>query len=736
MVFRYCLFLIFLGSFGVTGTAQSVKKLKEKAAAFIKHEKYQEALQPLLEVQYRQSNDLGTRLNIGICYYELNRLSDSQKYLKYVLDNDKSPDPKTFLYLGKLYHANLQFKDAVGFYKLFLKSTKKHPLAKSVKDDIRRCGRGLRLEVQERNAFVENMGDKVNSSYDDFGPVLSPNYDSKIYFTSSRPGNQGGLRNKEGRRDDTYGHYNTDMFATSVVNGEWTATTPLNPLINSPRHDMVLGFDRRGTMLYFFKGPSLFSGEVLVDTFQAKDERALNDDRFVSPMITENGDGYPHFFNDTVLIFSSYRKGGYGGSDLYISLMQNGRWMPAKNLGPRVNSAYDEITPFLATDGRTLYFSSNSAQGIGGFDIYRAAFDDVSEQWSTAENVGLPINSAGDDAYFKLSADGLKAYFSSSRKDGLGQQDLYVAYFKSQRNEQLSTSMPNTFAEVRSYKQQQSNSGYVLETPNTGQGTISTVPGAPQYREDEIIKYEINPIYYTPDDKVLIPSNLKELNKVARLLLDFPQLKLVMASHSDGSTPPAFDLYFSAKRAEQAAEYLIEQGVNAANITIVGCGASYPQALNELESGANELGQRLNRRIEFAIQNTAGLPLRITYAAPRISQYMVSPEGEYYRAAVKGLSYKVQIAAIGQMYNGDLVTRYPDAMAEHRSRTNLYQYTVGLYQTYASAEQLVQDLKRQGITDAFVVPYINGMRVSRDDTKVYAAAYPDLLNFLRFSDQD
>src|SRR5690606_13921961 len=96
----------------------------------------------------------------------------------------------------------------------------------------------------------------------------------------------------------------------------------------------ILGSNYEGWMVYYSNAPTLFSGEMLVDTFYCSDERSLYPDHFNSEMIAENGDGFPHFFNDYVLIFSSRRTGGYGGSDLYISVMRNGIWSKADNPGP------------------------------------------------------------------------------------------------------------------------------------------------------------------------------------------------------------------------------------------------------------------------------------------------------------------------------------------------------------------------------------------------------------------
>ena len=135
-------------------------------------------------------------------------------------------------------------------------------------------------------------------------------------------------------------------------------------------------------------------------------------------------------------------------------------------------------------------------------------------------------------------------------------------------------------------------------------------------------------------------------------------------------------------------------------------------------------------RLDFNFFNTEGLPLQIRQQIPDVSLFE-DDRGTYFNRMSKGLSYKVQVAAIGQRYNSDVFTSYPDPMIEKHSSKSLYQYSLGLYKTFGSARQLQKDLVRQGITDAYVVPYVNGLRVSKEDARGLVADFPDLLNYLK-----
>ena len=361
---------IFLVCIGLNVYAQgSAKQLKKDAEEFYKYAKYPEALNLFLKYQRLKSADAQTLQKIGICYYYTNDTENATKHLLYLLENEKKTDSEVLLYLAKAFHAQGDFKQAIAHYKNYLRNIKSnHPQRNAIKDVIKRCATGLKLKYAKELALVENLGEKVNSSGDDFAPVLSPTYNGKLYFSSSRKGNKGGQRDKDGYMDPRFGIFSSDIYSTIVINGEWTATSPLESLVNGPRYDVVLDFNDNGQVMYYFKGPDLYSGSILVDSFRPMEKR-VHAQQLAGPMNPAAGDSHPYFFNDTTLLFASNRPGGYGGKDIYISTRQGENWGPAQNLGPQVNSRYDEVTPFLAKDGRTLFFSSNNTNSMGGLDI-------------------------------------------------------------------------------------------------------------------------------------------------------------------------------------------------------------------------------------------------------------------------------------------------------------------------------------------------------------------------------
>ena len=718
---RILLFSFLLFCIGFNADAQnSANKIKSKANQYFEYQKYPEALALYQKYNRIKPDDKDIRLKLGICYYFSNNIFLATKYFSSLTDNVKKPDPVALFYLGSSYHAEHDFKRAVEYYKAFLKHcSSDDPNRKAVKDEIRRCGNAMRLVHQDKLAIVENLGEKVNTEFDEFAPVQSPNYEDKMYFSSARKGNLGGLRDDKGMLHDVKGKYSSDIFSANIHNGEWTNPKRLSNLVNSPQNDVVLDFNETGKVMFLFKGFDLYSGQILVDSFKAVEDKPLFPPKFQGPVLGERADKTPYFFNDTVVIFSSVIEGGYGGSDLYIAQRTEGQWSKPQNLGPTINSAYDETSPFLSVDGRVLYFSSNNVVGMGGYDIYKASFNDYKKEWSEPTNLGIPINSARDDIHFRLDGDGSKGYFSSSRIGGFGKRDLYVAYFKAQRMEQITQSTPAGF--------------HTIAFENLFKKQIYTDMAAvteSNFYKGEMIDYELESLFYDSDEDVLNDNNIKVLNNLITTIKQYPQVKVELIGNSDKSDQAKFALYFSVKRAEQVANYLKEKGINPSNIIIKGCGANFPVAKDDVGAAPNFLGQRFNRRIDIALHNTSRTPLNVISKLPQVEEGMASNKGVFYKRAIKGLSYKVQVAEIKQNYNSNIIVNFPDATVETTANNSYYRYSVGLYRTFESAEMLRKNLIREGVTIAKVIPYVNGIALDQREWESQSTNYPDLMNFI------
>ena len=699
-----------------TMVAQPLGRLKEDAMKLFERGNYRQALELLTLYEEQKKDDLEVNQAIGIAAYHANQLPKAKQYLSPIALNAKNPDPSVLLYLARTYHEELNFKEAIKYYKRFLSVTDdKNADRRRAVGDVLRCASGLKIVLQPDLALVENMGAAVNSRFEEFAPLPSATIDDRIYFSSAREDSEGGLRNDQGFSDLKTGRYFDDIYFTDLEGGDWRRPTRLdNILVNSARDEWLLDITNEGNTLVFFRSLNGFSGDILVDTFKTGDETRSLPPRLVVPMQPENGDNSLCFFNDSILIFAAKRPEGFGGLDLYYTVFADGAWRAPKNLGKGVNSSFDETTPFLAKDGRTLYFSSNSTASLGGFDVFKSTFNADSLRFMPAINLGKPINSAGDDMFFRLTPDGMMAYFCSSRKEGFGGRDIYTALFKNFQQEQ-NPSEPVSFHLVEQLKKEEALAN--IDKPV----------------EKKIVEVTLDPLFYDNDDDLLRGANLQQLRTALILVNQFPTLKVILVGNNVVGEKVSFDLYFSMKRLEKIAKYLTANGLKNENIVLKAVGSEYPIAQTIVNGLVNPAGEKLNRRVDMTIGDLEipPTPVIMHNNPPVVSEFMVNPAGNRLKGHTKGLSYKIQIATTKRIFDNDLLAKYGDAMMEASGTEGVYSYSVALLKDYASAEKMRRDLLlKDNQYDTLIIPYIDGLRVTDEVAKRWTTQYPDLVNYL------
>jgi outer membrane protein OmpA-like peptidoglycan-associated protein len=650
--------------------------------------------------------------------YESNDLDGALQSLEHLAKGSKKADPEVILLMAKSLHQKHEFVEAIKHFKMYLAIAPKDQKYQEVVNDIKRCASGLKYNFISDEVLIENMGAAVNSEYDDFAPVESPNFTSRVYFSSIRALRVQDRFDDAGSLEESWQGIDSDMFGTEIINGAWSKSEPLNPDLNTPRHEVLQDFSKDGMVAIFTRGEELSGGEIWVDSVNALRHEAQGT-RWQNPPFSaeEKVRGF-YFFSDSVVIFSSAVGGGFGGYDLYLSRRTNRGWSIPLNLGEKVNTPFDEVTPYLCPDGRTLYFSSDRLTSIGGFDVFKCTFDNRSTEWMYPQNLGRPMNSAGNDLFFRLSTSGTAAYLSSDRKSGLGRHDIYSAYFKNPMLAMMSSSIPTLFADVRDFQ--------------LFSESLVKVDEASPNNETKMASFDM-PFLLFRDDQVVTPQNLPKLEKLLGFLKTYPHTKLEIISHSDQTAVSNFDLYFAIKRAEQVADYLRENGFKSSNTFLKGLGGNYPMALNELNGKDNETGRFYNRRVDFRIKSEDQLPIRIVYDFPQIVEAMRDKRHDAYLHRIEGLSYRVQFAVLDQLYKGDLIGKFPDSMIEKNEDQQDYAYTSGLFQTFGDALKHLGEIKTAGHTNAKIIPYLDGLRINNGDiSEQFLKNYPDLKNYLLY----
>ncbi len=709
-------------------SGQDLGKLKKQADVYFENNAYDKAFYYYTQYSNRKALDRDSRYKMGVASYEVNDLNQAQKIFSELIQ-EKNFDNGAYFYLARLSHIILDFNKAEDLYKLYLRDTDSKDDRISitqVRNYIRNCNVGTRLLTLPEEALVENLGKNINTSYDEFGAVQSPNYQEKIYFSSARKGARGGLRNERGLRDNEYGNYNSDLYFSKIDGGVWAPAEAMGGLLNSESKDVLLGFSQAGNVSYLFRGETYSEGRLLVDTFNANQEEALPPRPFTSPINMDKGDTQPFFFNDSLVIFSSFRKGGYGGYDLYAMVKSGEDWMQPFNLGPEINSAFDEMSPFLSIDGRSLYFSSNNCRkSLGGHDIFHARYDEETKRWAKVKNMGIPINSSENDTDFYLSKDGTKAYLTSDRKSGFGKRDIYISYFTSSREEQAGSKQPLTFIQLEDIEKR------IAISQQIAAGNTSSV-GVSYNIEEEVrvpSSVMVESVFYTSDRDLLSEANKRKIDVVTELLKLDNSLTLRIECHTAPSGPLPFDMYFSVKRAEKVAQNIIAEGIPARKIQVAGFGPLYPIAKNQINGIENEAGKKLNNRIDFKIQGESEAGIDIQYNLPIVSKYQADNKASQLNKNYQGLTYKIQIASTTQLFDDEVLNQLPDPKVEKRMTESRYLYTIGTYRFYNSAVEFKSELAKLDIKESKVIPYINGERIGDAQGLSLIEKYPDLQEY-------
>jgi outer membrane protein OmpA-like peptidoglycan-associated protein len=394
---------------------QSKRALSE-AERFYGIKAYDQALPLFLEVIQAGEKDPMIHYKTGVCYQKTNNTNEQIKGIplwEYALANGKNL-PNTLPYdLGEIYLKDENLQKAVACFTQFKEANKadKAAVAKADKAlDITHTA--LALMSVPREMKVHNFGSIINTGLIEYNPVVSAD-ESVMAFTALRP-NSGKTRSGDKFIEEIYISYNHA--------GAWTEPKVIS--IASEYNVGTAGISPDGQKMLIFMGTTSDPGSLFQIT---KTGETWSKPTLINPVIN-----HPKFLESTASItpdgktvyFASDRTGGLGGLDIWKTQQQaNGSWGSPVNLGPEVNSKANEDAPFIHPDQKTLFFTSDGHNTMGGRDIFVTRL--VGNKWRAAENMGYPVNTTANDNYFTLIADGTRGYFSSDRKGGLGSQDIY-----------------------------------------------------------------------------------------------------------------------------------------------------------------------------------------------------------------------------------------------------------------------------------------------------------------------
>ena len=393
----------------------------------------------------------------------------------------------------------------------------------------------------------ENMGPSVNSRDDEYLPTLTANGKMLLFTRYNRD------------------YMEEDFYCSRLIDGKWGKAVRMAEPLNSTENEGAGCISQDGRILYF-TACGRRDGAGRCDLYISyRKGGGWSQPQNLGPAVNTSGwESQPCLSIDgQTLYFVSDRSGGLGGMDIWRSTLVEGRWTKPVNMGPGINTAGDEKSPFISFDNQTLYFSSNGLIGMGGMDLFvcRRTGD---TSWSEPQNLGYPINTLGDESSLIVSPDGRTAIFSSDQFGGQGGLDLY------------SFALPETVRpEAIEYKEE-----------------ITEV--APELEVGESIT--LKNVFFQTGKYTLLDISIVELDKVVEMMQRHPTLRIELGGHTDNVGSEASNQKLSEQRAKAVYDCLVQHGVEAARLSYKGYGQSQPVADNDTPEG-----RRQNRRTVFTI---------------------------------------------------------------------------------------------------------------------------------------
>jgi outer membrane protein OmpA-like peptidoglycan-associated protein/tetratricopeptide (TPR) repeat protein len=388
---------------------------------------------------FNPSND---QLNykLGVCYYNVRQNEKAIIHLEKAKELNPLIGQDIHFYLGKSYQRNLEWDKAIVAYEFFMasRSPEDEYDIKMAKKYIGECNNGKRLSAEPVRVWVDNLGPNINTQYHEYGVTINADA-TLMMFTSRRPGNVGELT------DPATNDFYEDIFVTEYINDEWTLAQNLGEPINDRGHNASIALSNDGMELILFKGNERTLGDLYVtDKYSGEYESAVELGKYINSKYHESSASLSP--DRRKIYFVSDRPEGYGGRDIYVSQWDERKeeFGPAINIGPAINTEYDEEGVFIHPDGKTLYFSSQGHNTMGDYDIFVSTWD--GNAWSRPENLGFPVNSPDIDVFFLVSANKRYGYFTSEKEGGYGLRDVYRIEFLGKEKEPVLNTEDNLIA--------------------------------------------------------------------------------------------------------------------------------------------------------------------------------------------------------------------------------------------------------------------------------------------------
>ncbi len=631
------LLFLFLCSFCTTSFAQKhtnlnhkkAQKAYDKASEFISSKLYDKAIEQLEQAVNLDTQYIAAYQQLGDLYRKFS--NDSAAKINYQKVINLNPEFLPLTYFG-IARSELNTGDYTNALHHFKKYQSYNTLSEVSKKTVLKYIEDCEFSLEAIKNPVEfkpvNLGEGINTKEQEYLPAITADEETIIFTRKAN--------NAE------------DFYTSKKEDSKWATATYLSKNINTEMYNEGSQCISQDGMYLFFTGCNRPDGLGKCDIYVSKREGKDWSKPFNigAPINTMGWESQPSLSADgRTLYFVSTRPGGFGGYDIWKSeLIKEGSWTVPENMGPTINTPYDEQSPFIHPDNQTLYFSSNGWPGLGNKDLFMSRREipknsSDKAEWQKPVNLGYPINTYGEESSLTISSDGQHGFFASNQKGGFGGLDIYsfelpekirpnlVTYVKGlvidkSTKDTLDAKIQMTnlatgeviFDEVtddetgeflttmaigKSFGLNVSKPGYMFYSQNF---TLDTIVNKPFHILVPLQKIEVdsmvvlNNIFFETNKYDLLPESEVELKQLIRFLTENPRVTIEISGYTDNVGNDKSNQLLSENRARTVYNNLILNKISPSRLSYQGYGKNKP-----LTENATEEGRKNNRRTEFKI---------------------------------------------------------------------------------------------------------------------------------------
>jgi len=610
--------IAFLLLFFLPGTySQDNKEFKKTfldGEYFMMIEEYSEALHYFNELLKLDPQNANLHFLAGACYISLyGQKLKATPHLEEAVQSistgyregsykERGAPREALFALARAYQINNDFDKAIKQYETYKNAMFKRHFAdiEYVNHQIKSCELGKSMIRKPIEVQMLDVGGSINRFNSNYNPVFARN-DSLVIYMTDKPLYRAIMESRRGT-------------------GGWSEPKDITSMLGSDGDCYPTCLSRDASELYIVKKDA-FESNIYIS-------RRVNGAWTVIEELNQNINTQYYESHASLsldgrkLLFTSDRPGGQGAQDIWMSVRSStGDWLPPVNMGPRINSHYNEETPFFTENQRKIYFSSQGHATMGGYDIF------VSERlpdalWSFPENLGYPVSTADDDLFYVPRSNGWKGYLATSQDSLEGVLMIYALRFQPPEEMQIAARRQGEIIDMSVQSSGIKPTGTIPVKTDTGSVFTATGPEHPDTiaamaQQDSTPVKRIIPGPVEADEYFVLNSLMfdfdsDQLNEVARAEADrvyevmrkHPEIELELTGHTDAVGSDEYNLRLSNRRAESIANYLEEKGIERRRMKVAGLGESNPIARNVYEDGSDSPdGRSLNRHVSLKLRN-------------------------------------------------------------------------------------------------------------------------------------